>query len=184
MKCRRFLAIPGVDLCLFDYVARPRWPRARAAQAWRGEALPPLFELEGVHKNGGEIPLEASASFLYEGETPVGIVSVTNYLDLSKIESGHLTLKPQSILLNTLLHQVGQQYEVEAERRDLVLHFQLQDDLPPVEGDPLALERVFANLLHNAIKFTPRFGQITVCSARRDHAVIVADSRFRPGDRS
>jgi PAS domain S-box-containing protein len=243
-KPEEVLGQPSVVLVTSESVALAR---ARTVRAWRGESLPALFEVEGVHKDGRRIPLEASASFLYEGDKPVGLVSVlrdispkkelerqradflamlthdiknpmqvilgcaellseelltqeqhtllrrlrgnaltvhslmTNYLDLSKIESGHLTLRIQPLLINTLLRQVSQQYEAEAERRGLALHLQLQDDLPLVEGDPLALERVFANLLHNAIKFTPRFGRITIHSALRDNSVVVRIVDSGPG---
>jgi two-component system phosphate regulon sensor histidine kinase PhoR len=99
---------------------------------------------------------------------------ITNYLNLSKIEAGHLTLAKQPLVLNELLRQVGQQYEAEAQRRGLRLQLCLQEELPPIEGDPLALARVVANLLHNALKFTPESGQITVSSAYRDGEVVAA----------
>jgi len=200
-----------------------------------------------VHKNGKHIPLEASASFLYEGNKPIGIVTVlrdislkkelerqradflamlthdiknpmhvilgsaellaeealgegqhvllqclrsnaltvhslvTNYLDLSKIESGHLLLRRQAVMLNALLRQVGQQYEAAALRQNIELCFSLQEDLPPFTGDPLALERVFANLLHNAIKFTPKFGRITIHSALEDSSLMVRIIDSGPG---
>lgn len=232
---------------LTDMLATPEsaaFARARTAQALRGEALPPLFEVEGVHKNGERIPLEASASFLYESGRPSGMVGVlrditlkkelerqradflamlthdiknpmhvilgcaellfedavdetqrqllqrlrgnaltvhslvTNYLDLSKIESGHLVLARQPLSINILLRRIEQQYAGEAVRRNLTLHVRLQEDLPPVDGDPIALERVFANLLHNALKFTPQFGHITIHSTSQadNVAVVIADS--------
>jgi PAS domain S-box-containing protein len=106
---------------------------------------------------------------------------ITNYLDLSKLEAGHLTLAKQPLVFNELLRQVGQQYEAEAQRRGLRLQLCLQDELPSIEGDPLALARVVANLLHNALKFTPAAGQITVSSAYRDGEVVVAVADTGPG---
>jgi len=100
---------------------------------------------------------------------------VTNYLDISKIEAGHLTLVKEPLGLNNILHQVGQQYEAEAQRCHLTLEFHLQQELPVVEGDTLALERVFANLVHNALKFTPERGRVTVSSAYQDGEVVVRE---------
>src|SRR5262249_53144342 len=57
----------------------------------------------------------------------------------------------------------------------------LQEGLPFVEGDPVALERVFANLLHNGLKFTPEQGRVTVISAQRDREVMAAISDTGPG---
>jgi len=103
---------------------------------------------------------------------------ITNYLDLSQVEAGHLTLAKKPLAINEILHRVGQQYEAEAQRRDLTLEFHLQQKLPAVDGDALALERLFANLMHNALKFTPKLGRVTVSSAQQDSEVVVmvADS--------
>jgi PAS domain S-box-containing protein len=99
---------------------------------------------------------------------------VSNYLDFSKIEAGPLILTKHPLGLNGLLNQVGQQYEAEAQHRHITLEFHLQQGLPKVEGDPVALERVFANLVHNALKFTPELGRVTVSSSQRNGKVVVA----------
>ena len=80
-----------------------------------------------------------------------------------------------------LLSQVGHQYEAEAIRKNLELRFDLQEDLPSCDVDPLGLERIFTNLLHNAIKFTPEFGRITIHSALWDNLVVVRITDSGPG---
>ncbi len=107
---------------------------------------------------------------------------VTNSLELSRIEAGRLTLGKQPLAVKDLLRRVGQQYEVESQRRRITLEFHLQDELPAIEADALALERIFANLLHNALKFTPELGRITISSARqRDEMVVMAVADTGPG---
>lgn len=106
---------------------------------------------------------------------------VTNYLDLSRIESGHLTLAKKPLAINDVLHQVQQQYEIEARRRRINLRLRLQQNLPPVEGDPLALARVFANLVHNALKFTPERSQVTISSAWQHGEVVGTVTDAGPG---
>jgi len=107
---------------------------------------------------------------------------VVNYLELSRIEAEQLALIKQPLVLNDLLRRVGQQYEVESQQRRITIEFQLQEELPTIEGDSLALERVFANLLHNALKFTPELGRITVSSAtQKEQTVVVAVKDTGPG---
>jgi signal transduction histidine kinase len=98
---------------------------------------------------------------------------VTNYLDLSQIEAGQLKLSPRPIPLNPLLDRIRQQYEPEARRQHILLRGRLQKGLPLVYGDALALERVFTNLLNNALKFTPEMGQVTISSSRHGAEVVV-----------
>ena len=66
---------------------------------------------------------------------------LTNYLDVTQIEAGRLTLARCALHLNDLLRRIGQQYEVEAGRRRSALKFRLHTDLPLVRGDTRALER-------------------------------------------
>ncbi len=106
---------------------------------------------------------------------------VVNYLNFSKIEAGHLTLTKESLLLNDVVQLVGQRYETEARRRNIALTFALQSDLPQILGDPLALERVVTNLLHNALKFTPESGCVTLRTRADDGAIVVAVEDTGPG---
>ena len=106
---------------------------------------------------------------------------VDNYLNLSQVEDGWLALRKEPLELNTLLTQVGQRYETEARQRSIKLKFDLQKELPPIEGDPLALSRVVGNLLYNALKFTPQDGNVTVSSSQRNGEIIASVSDTGPG---
>jgi PAS domain S-box-containing protein len=100
---------------------------------------------------------------------------VTNYLHLSRIESGQLILTKAPIDLPDLLFRVSKQYDALARQR----HVTIALDLPAsrrtsVYGDALALERVFMNLLHNAFKYTPQSGRVTVaCAGNGDDSLTV-----------
>jgi PAS domain S-box-containing protein len=106
---------------------------------------------------------------------------VTNYLELSKIEAGQLTLVKESLAINDILRRVGKHYESEVRRRHLTLQVRLQEGLPYIEGDPVALERVFANLVHNALKFTPAAGRVTIHTAQHNGEVVVSVTDTGPG---
>jgi signal transduction histidine kinase len=106
---------------------------------------------------------------------------VTNYLDLSQIEAGTLQVVKEPVVLTDLLRRVGEQYAPEAQRHGLTLHVLLPDTFPLIAGAPVALERVFANLVTNAIKFTPSGGQITVRAERRGGEVVVTVADTGPG---
>jgi PAS domain S-box-containing protein len=106
---------------------------------------------------------------------------VTNYLDLSQIEAGCLTVTKKPVALDSILQRVGQQYEAEARRQGIALRLQLQETLPMVLGDTLALERVFTNLVHNALKFTPKMGQVTISAVQQGGEVMAAVADTGPG---
>jgi two-component system, OmpR family, phosphate regulon sensor histidine kinase PhoR len=88
---------------------------------------------------------------------------IANYLDLVKVEAGNLVLQRTPQAVGSILRRVAEQYSAIARRRRLTLTVALPDqELPPVAGDTLALERIFANLVHNALKFTPASGRVVV----------------------
>ena len=98
---------------------------------------------------------------------------VSNYLDYTRSEAGYLTLNKRRFDLNALLLGISQRYEADARRRRIMQILHLTPDLPSVEGDPLALERVFSNLLHNALKFTPEHGSVTIATAQRQGGITI-----------
>jgi len=99
---------------------------------------------------------------------------VTGFLEASKAESGKLEIARRPVAVNPLLEQVARQLEPDIRKKNLALELRLDDRLPDLTGDSAQLERVFWNLLGNAIKFTPAGGKVTVSSARQDGVVAVS----------
>lgn len=89
---------------------------------------------------------------------------VANYLNTARFEAGGLTLHRRPLALNALLQRIGDQYAGDAARQGIALDYQLDLDLPPFNGDELALERVFTNLIHNALKFSASRGRVAIAS--------------------
>ena len=106
---------------------------------------------------------------------------VSNYLDFSRIENGQLRVLKQSVDLNELLQRVEHQYAAEAAHRQIIFESSLEAGLPMIEADPLALERVFANLVHNGLKFTPASGRVTIHSFRHEHVIAAMVTDAGPG---
>lgn len=104
-----------------------------------------------------------------------------NYLDLSRIEDKQLTLDKKLVDLHEILSQIGQQYAGEARHREIAFEVQLQKQPCWIEGDRLALERIFTNLIHNSLKFTPKRGQITLSSVVKHGEIVVMVADTGPG---
>ena len=92
---------------------------------------------------------------------------ISDILDLSKIESGTVTVDAEELLFSSLLDAVGRPFRHEAETRQLSFNV----DLDPTLGrtlitDSKRLQQVLKNLLSNAFKFTERGGvQLKVFAA-------------------
>jgi signal transduction histidine kinase len=106
---------------------------------------------------------------------------VVNYLDFTKIEAVGVSLNKHTLALGDILNRLNRRYATSAQRRGLALELKLETGLPAVDGDPVALERVFSNLLSNAIKFTPRDGRITVKAQPVAHGLVVTVIDTGPG---
>jgi len=72
------------------------------------------------------------------------------------------------LILSTILKLGGL-----AAVKEITIFADLDGTLPAVEGDEQALGRVVANLLHNAIKFSPKGGKITVRANTRDGKLLI-----------
>ncbi|MBL8924251.1 MAG: response regulator [Myxococcaceae bacterium] len=91
-----------------------------------------------------------------------GLVAIIDdLLDLTKLDSGRMSIKPEPTDLRALIESVVQLFAPRAAEKRLELRL-LSEGLPArVDVDPLRLRQVLANLLSNAIKFTDE-GRVVV----------------------
>jgi signal transduction histidine kinase len=106
---------------------------------------------------------------------------VANYLDFARIGAVGVSLNKQTVAIGNVLTRVCQRYDDSARRRGIKLDLLLASGLTPIDADPVALERVFANLVSNAIKFTPDKGQVAISANPSDGGVAVAVVDIGPG---
>ncbi|MCK1390608.1 HAMP domain-containing protein [Bradyrhizobium sp. 1] len=80
---------------------------------------------------------------------------ISDILDLSKIESGTVTVDAEEILTANLLETVGRPFRHEAENRNLSFKIEVDPNLArSIVTDSKRLQQVLKNLLSNAFKFT------------------------------
>ncbi|MBV9978632.1 response regulator, partial [Bradyrhizobium sp.] len=107
---------------------------------------------------------------------------ISDILDLSKIESGTVTVDAEEILAANLLETVGRPFRHEAENRQLSFTVDVDPSLPrSIVTDSKRLQQVLKNLLSNAFKFTAEGGvRLKVRAApdgwSADHPVLNAVS--------
>jgi two-component system phosphate regulon sensor histidine kinase PhoR len=93
--------------------------------------------------------------------------------ELSRIESGELTLKREPLNMAGLIHKVISRLKTQADRARLDIVIDVPRELPGVLADADRIEQVMVNLVHNAIKFTPKNGKITIASeVKNDHLFV------------
>lgn len=84
---------------------------------------------------------------------------INQVLDLAKIEVGRITLNPTEFELKSLLNEVEEMFQLQAQDQQLQLIFYSSSDVPLyVRTDEVKLRQVLINLLSNALKFTNEGG--------------------------
>jgi signal transduction histidine kinase/ActR/RegA family two-component response regulator len=99
---------------------------------------------------------------------------INDLLDVNRMESGHVTLNVEAVVLNEAVHRAVEQVAPSAELRGVELR--LDVPLAPVAlfADAERLQQIIANLLDNAVKFTAAGGTVTVRINRQGDAVTVS----------
>ena len=90
---------------------------------------------------------------------------IRGLLDLSKLESGTLSLRKDNVDVEAVMQDIHETLTPAALKKDVQLEVHVENGLPLLWGDGGRLRQVLLNLGDNAIKFTPKGGQVLL-SAR------------------
>jgi signal transduction histidine kinase len=106
---------------------------------------------------------------------------VADLFEYAKLEARQITPNTEPFLINELAQDIVAKYQMLGEQKNQSIGFQQEDGLPMVAGDIALLDRVFQNLLDNAIKFTPEGGKIEIALSKDPKGVRVEVADNGPG---
>jgi NtrC-family two-component system sensor histidine kinase KinB len=107
---------------------------------------------------------------------------VGDLLDLSRLEAGRLEPDRRPVDVAQLLHEVAQSFEAQAGDREIDLRLdEVAVDLPAAFADAEQVRRAVANLVTNAIRFTPRKGRVRLAARRVERGVRIEVRDTGPG---
>jgi two-component system phosphate regulon sensor histidine kinase PhoR len=113
-----------------------------------------------------------------EVETSNLVQMVNELLDLTRIESGRPMLRLHDVDLGRVATASIERLRLFADRQGVELAVDAAPDIPHVRGDEDRLGQVLVNLLHNAVKFSPDGGPVSV-TVRHDDGQVITSVRDR-----
>ncbi len=143
------------------------------------ELRTPLASLKALVetlRDGAVEDPQAARRFLdrMDGELDALIQMARELLELSRIESGQAPLELAPTSVEQIVLPPVEHLRPQAERAGLSLAVDVRSDLPKVRADAEAMRQVVTNLVHNAIKFTPPGGAITVSAGVVGREVVLS----------
>jgi signal transduction histidine kinase len=98
---------------------------------------------------------------------------IDDMLNLQYLESGIPTLQQDCVDLKEVVQQITQDFGLLAEEKQLDINIDIPFDFPQLIIDRQKLDLILVNLIHNAVKFTPSTGRITIhANAEADVAKV------------
>ena len=150
------------------------------------ELRTPLNTVIGFAKLIGEHqqrPLKAEEVVEYADlirDAATHLLAVLNdILDISKMQSGKYTIDAREVALDEILQVSAATFGQAALEAEVKLVCEIDPELPTVKGDPAKLHRIFANLISNAVRFTPSGGSVSLMARPSEDggvAVTVRDT--------
>ncbi|MBI4227883.1 MAG: GAF domain-containing protein [Candidatus Omnitrophica bacterium] len=98
---------------------------------------------------------------------------ISDLLDIARIESGRVGMELQAVDINQVLARVTELMAPQFKEKEVALTLEMPPGVPTIPADPRYLERVFINLLSNALKFTPARGTVGIAVARDPDALTI-----------
>ncbi len=123
-----------------------------------------------------EMRTEFNLIILNEGKRLAKLIN--DILDLSRMETGRITLNKSYVNICKIINQVIQKNKSLAEAKDLIISSEIPCDDITVEADAERLGQVFDAIIDNSIKFTKNGGRIKIIlnNLYREVEVIISDT--------
>jgi two-component system phosphate regulon sensor histidine kinase PhoR len=109
-----------------------------------------------------------------EVETGHLVQMVSELVDLSRIESGSTISVVDLVDLGRIASESVERLGLFADRQGVTLRVEVDGEMQPVRGDAARLAQVYLNLLHNAVKFSPDGGEVSLTLRVEDGRVVSA----------
>jgi len=87
-------------------------------------------------------------------------VLIDTLLNITRIEAGGITIKPRPVHLNELARDMVAEFIPAAKEKDISFSYDIPEHMEPVRTDNLLVKEICANLISNAIKYTPPGGSV------------------------
>ncbi|HJQ36665.1 MAG TPA: hybrid sensor histidine kinase/response regulator, partial [Thermoanaerobaculia bacterium] len=98
---------------------------------------------------------------------------VNDLLDLSRVVSGKIVVKPQIVDLRRLAQQTLETLHESARSHEVSVELRIPNEPLSISADPVRIDQIINNVLTNAIKYTPEQGHVIVSLERDDcHAIV------------
>jgi two-component system, OmpR family, phosphate regulon sensor histidine kinase PhoR len=132
-----------------------------------------MRDADGAEAGGAPVPPKMRERIgKLEVETGNIAQMVAELLDLARIESGGRQLHLDDVDLGRIAADSAERLRTFADRQGVTLRVESEPGLPPVRGEAARLGQVFANLLHNAIKFSPSGSEVRVGVRRGERLML------------
>jgi signal transduction histidine kinase len=130
-----------------------------------------ILSEEALQSNSGsDLQREALADCLEETEHVIAILDTLT--DISEAETGTMRLLLEEVNVSALIDEVLELYQYVAEEKDIHLSASASEELW-LSADPRRMRQVLANLLDNAIKYTPNGGKVEIEAFKTGQKVVV-----------
>ena len=140
--------------------------------------LAPIATAVHVLRGGADNPQAEGLHDMIDRQTRRLSRLVDELLDIGRFSRGLIELKRESVNLATIVQQTVSAMRPQLEARHEELSVTLSAEPVWVNGDPIRLEQIIANLLENASKYTPPGGRISVTlrQSQGDASLSVRDN--------
>jgi len=138
---------------------------------------------EVLNDHAGDLSDEQSREFLgrlrAEADRLLGLIE--DILDLTRLETGKIELKLQPMLLNQVVRTAVETVRPTAERQQVALDEDYDDEVDLADVDEVKLRQAVVNLIVNAVKFSPEGGTVGVRTRGEAGELVVEIQDQGPG---